>query len=207
MPIERMRQNLRSARSRATRCGAKRAGLTYLAPVLPVPTSLRVSWAREGPRPVNARRSPRACALLLVLAACGGTGGGGAPPSLSDLATERLRVDEVDVEAWIARTPAEQARGLMDATEADLAPLPDGTPRAMLFDFPTASYLSFWMHGTAVPLDLAYARADGTIVEVHDLVPFDETPVVAGEPVVYALEALAGTFVRQGIGPGSVIAR
>ncbi len=157
---------------------------------------------------MSARRTSLALPLLLVFVACGGGGGDGrAAPSLADFATERIRVDDVDVEAWIARTPAEHAQGLMDATETDLAPLPDGTPRAMLFDFPTASYLSFWMRDTAVPLDLAYARADGTIVEVHDLVPFDETPVVAGEPVVFALEAFAGTFVAHGIGPGSMIVR
>ena len=146
-------------------------------------------------------------ALLLLgsLAACGGggSGGGGSP----GVATERILVDGVEFEVWIAQTPAQHAEGLMGATEADLAPLPDGTPRGMLFVFPTERLLSFWMRGTAVPLDLAYATADGTIVEVHDLLPFDETSVSSGEPVQYALEAAAGTLDAHGIGPGSVIVR
>jgi uncharacterized membrane protein (UPF0127 family) len=146
--------------------------------------------------------------LFATLAACGG-GGGATPPAggLADFATARIAVDGVDFEVWVAETAAEHARGLQGATAADLQPLLDGTPRGMLFVFPIASRLGFWMRDTGVPLDLAYARADGTIVEVHALVPYDETPVVAGEPVVYALEAVAGTFLAQGIGPGSVIVR
>jgi uncharacterized membrane protein (UPF0127 family) len=140
----------------------------------------------------------------LVLAACAGNSG--APGAdLSGFPTARILVNGVEFEVWVATTPSQQAQGLMDALEEQLLPLPDGTPRGMLFIFPTERIVSFWMRDTYVPLDLAYARADGSIAEVHELVPLDETPVTSGEPVQYALEALAGTFAAHGIGAGARI--
>jgi len=142
--------------------------------------------------------------LLLVLSACGGSGG--APGAdLSGFPTARILVNGVEFEVYVATTFAQQARGLMNATEEQLLPLPDGTPRGMLFVFPSEMTVSFWMRDTYVPLDLAYARADGVIAEVFDLMPLDETPVTSGEPVQYALEALSGTFAANGIAPGSLI--
>jgi uncharacterized membrane protein (UPF0127 family) len=141
--------------------------------------------------------------LLGILSACGGEGASGA--DLSGFPTARILVGGVEFEVYVATTLAQQAQGLMFATEEQLQPLLDGTPRGMLFVFSTEATRSFWMRDTYVPLDLAYARADGTIAEVHELVPLDETLVTSGEPVQYALEALDGTFLAHGIGPGTVI--
>ena len=148
--------------------------------------------------------------LLAVLGACSGNGApapnGGAPGAdLSGFPVTRLNVGAVEFELWIARSPAQQAQGLMNATASQLAPLPDGTPRGMLFAFSREQILSFFMRDTFVALDLAYARADGTIVEVFELIPLSEALVVSGQPAQYALEAPAGTFLAQGIGPGTVI--
>lgn len=142
--------------------------------------------------------------LLVILSACGGAAGASGA-DLSGFPTARILVGGVEFEVWLATTVAQQARGLMLATEEQLLPLGDGTPRGMLFVFSTEATRSFWMRDTYVPLDLAYARADGTIAEVHQLVPLDETLVVSGEPVQYALEALAGTFAAHGIAPGALI--
>ena len=141
--------------------------------------------------------------LLLILSACGGEGASGA--DLSGFPTARILVNGVEFDVYVATTFVQQAQGLMFATEEQLQPLLDGTPRGMLFVFSTEATRSFWMRDTYVPLDLAYAKADGTIVEIHQLVPLDETLVVSGEPVQYALEALEGTFAAHGIGPGAVI--
>lgn len=145
--------------------------------------------------------------IPLLLAACSGGGdpvSGGA--DLSGFRVESHTVDAVTFEMWIAETVWERAQGLMNATTEQVAPLPDGTPRGMLFVFPSDIVLSFWMRDTYIPLDLAYADATGTIVEIHDLFPLDETPVVSSAPLRYALEAPAGTFLANGIGVGSVIA-
>jgi hypothetical protein len=146
----------------------------------------------------------RRALLPLLLSAC--SGGEGAPGAdLSGFAKARITVGGTEFEVYLAETPAERQQGLMFATEGQLTPLLDGTPRGMLFVFPAEATLSFWMRDTGVPLDLAYAKADGTIVEIHDLVPFDETLVPSGEPVQYALETLSGTLAELGITPGSVI--
>lgn len=148
-----------------------------------------------------------ALAVALLAAACGGGGGddGSSAGTLDGFSRARISVGGVVFEAWLARTPDERARGLMFAGEEDLAPLPDGTPRGMLFLYDEDRLLSFFMRDTFVPLDLAYAAADGRIVETHRLQPLDETSVVARVPVRYAFEARQGTFAALGIGVGDVI--
>lgn len=141
---------------------------------------------------------------LALLAACGG-GGGGPPDPLAGFATDRILVDATEFEVWLAEEPWQRAQGLMGVPAEALAPLPDDTPRGMLFVWPAETYVSFWMRDTEVALDLAYARADGTIFEVHAMVPFDETPVPSSEPVAFALEVPAGTLSSLGLGVGSVI--
>lgn len=143
--------------------------------------------------------------LALLMAACSG---GGAAPSpagpgpYADLETATLRSGPAAFRVWIADTTQTRAAGLMDATEADLAPLQDGTRRGMLFVFPVAQTVSFWMRDTEVPLDLAYLDDSGRILEVFALVPLDETPVPSSSPVRYALEVRAGDL---GLGVGDVI--
>ena len=157
---------------------------------------------------VGVRVAASLALVALVLAACGGGGsGGGGGPAFRSLPTERIVVGGVEMEAWIAGTAQAHADGLKDATAADLAPLPDGTPRAMLFVFADAVDVAFWMRDTEVALDLAYADGDGTIVAVHDLVPLDETAVPSPGPVRYALEVRAGTLDAHGIVAGDGIVR
>ena len=103
---------------------------------------------------------------------------------------------------WLAETPSEQARGLQGLTDEQLAPLPDGTERGMLFVFALDTEPEFWMRDTLVPLDLAFVRSDGSIAETHALEPLDETLVGPAEPVRYALEVRGGVFDARGIRPG-----
>ena len=143
---------------------------------------------------------------LLLLAGC--PSGDSETPRGSDLSgfeTARISINGAEFEVWLAKTTTQQQQGLMFATANQLDPLPDGTGRGMLFIFSAARFLSFWMRNTHVPLDLAYARSDGVIAETHALVPLDETPVVAGEPVRFALEVFSGTLSAEGIGVGDLI--
>lgn len=167
--------------------------------------------------------SALSCALLLCacglgLSACGMGGsstagsatGGGIPPltasDLGSLQTLRIDVDGVAFEVWLAQTPAQQQRGLMFATAEQLAPLPDGTPRGMLFPFPSDRMAGIVMNNTYVPLDLAYIRSDGEILEIHELTPLDGMVVTSGQPVRYALEVNAGELAARGIGVGVKLA-
>ncbi|WP_448661177.1 DUF192 domain-containing protein [Sphingomonas sp. CJ20] len=103
-----------------------------------------------------------------------------------------------------ARTPAEQARGLMFRTNlpADggmlFAPYPGdgGPPRAA----------SFWMKNTPSPLDILFIRANGTIAAIAaNAEPFSEIPLKSGEPVAAVLEINGGKAAALGIAPGDTV--
>jgi uncharacterized membrane protein (UPF0127 family) len=102
------------------------------------------------------------------------------------IATARVEVaDDAD----------ERARGLMGRT--DLA-----DDAGMLFVFEGAGRWCFWMRGTPSPLTIAFARADGVVVDVQDMAPFDESLHCPPEPVSLALEVHQGYLARQGAGVG-----
>ena len=104
----------------------------------------------------------------------------------------------------VARTPAEQERGLMFRTNipADggmiFTPYPaDGTgPREA----------SFWMKNTPSALDIIFIRPNGTIARIaENVVPYSETPVKSGEPVGAVLEINGGRAAELGIAPGDKV--
>lgn len=101
----------------------------------------------------------------------------------------------------VARTPAEQERGLMYRTNipADggmiFTPYPadGGAPRLA----------SFWMKNTPSSLDIIFIRADGTIASISEnTIPFSEEPVRSYEPVAAVLELNAGKAAELGIAAG-----
>lgn len=139
--------------------------------------------------------------ILLLLMAC--SGGGDEP--LANQSQVALTSGPTRFVVWIADTPALRARGLMDATEADLAARGDGSIPAMMFVFDVPGFVSFWMRDTEVALDLAYLDEAGRIVEIHSLVPLDPTLVPSAVPVAFAFEVAAGTLAAQGIGVGDFI--
>ena len=76
----------------------------------------------------------------------------------------------------------------------------------MLFIFGGPALVSFYMKNTYVPLSCAYIGPDGTILEIHDLKPLDETPVYAKtDQIQYVLEVNQGWFQRHKIGVGTVL--
>ncbi len=113
-----------------------------------------------------------------------------------------------EFELWVANSFDEQNKGLMFINAKDMAPLPDGTERGMIFIFPFEQQLGFWMKNTIIPLDIAYARSDGTIVKIHTMTPLDtrRNQYPSGELARFALEVNAGVFAANGIGEGDVIA-
>ena len=96
----------------------------------------------------------------------------------------------------VARTPEEQARGLM--FRESLA-----DDRGMIFPFDPPQNASFWMRNTLIPLDMIFIRADGTIARIAaNTVPHSLDPVPAGEPVVAVLEIRGGRAAELGIRAG-----
>jgi len=109
--------------------------------------------------------------------------------------TLEIRIKDTTFVVEVADSQEERSRGLMFRTS-----LPDN--RGMLFVFPYDQRLSFWMKNTEIPLSLAYISKDGTIKEIHDLVPHNEQPVQSRHSVRYALELNRGAFEQAGIEVG-----
>ena len=108
----------------------------------------------------------------------------------------KLEIGKQRLTVEIALRPEEQMAGLMNRDALD----PD---RGMLFVFPTPKQASFWMHNTSIPLDLAFLDADGVILEIIPLVPFEEKRVVSqSSKVSYALEVSRDWFASRGLKAG-----
>ena len=62
------------------------------------------------------------------------------------------------------------------------------------------------MKNVTVPLSVAYIDSEGRILEIHELVPGEETPVESqGANVQFALETSRGWFERHEVRPGTLI--
>ena len=108
----------------------------------------------------------------------------------------KLEIGKQRLTVEIALRPEEQMAGLMNRDALD----PD---RGMLFVFPTPKQASFWMHNTSIPLDLAFLDADGVILEIIPLVPFEEKRVQSqSSKVSYALEVARDWFASRGLKAG-----
>ena len=100
------------------------------------------------------------------------------------------------LDLWLAKTPAQQRRGLMYVRD-----LPD--TRGMLFIYPRERPVSMWMKNTYVSLDMLFIRADGTVARIAaGTRPLSLDSIPSGEPVNRVLELKAGAVDRWGIQPG-----
>jgi len=106
--------------------------------------------------------------------------------------------EKVPVQVEIADTDAERQRGLMG--RAALA-----EDAGMLFVFGQEQPLSFWMKNTLIPLSIAYIGEGGTIVDIQDMQPLDETSHPSAAPARYALEVNQGFFEARGVQVGDWI--
>ena len=99
----------------------------------------------------------------------------------------------------VARTPEEQAMGLMYRNS--LAP-----DRGMIFPFDSPRPASFWMRNTLIPLDMIFVRQDGSIANIAaNTVPYSEEPVTSDGPVAAVLEIPGGRAAELGIKPGDTV--
>lgn len=155
------------------------------------------------------------CAIALMLGGCGkpvlfgnreltmpllkASGTLDNPASAAGLPLVKLRLGNGLLVAEIAATPAQAAVGL--AFRAGLAP-----GNAMLFTYPTPHKVVFHMKDTCIPLSAAYIDSMGNVLEIHDMKPGGETPVVSGSNAVrFVLEVNRGWFERNGVASGSRI--
>ncbi len=109
-----------------------------------------------------------------------------------EAATACLRFD-----IYLAVTREQQMRGLMYVREL---PLTTG----MLFVYSREGRRSMWMRNTYIPLDIAFASSDGSIINIaRDTVPLSEESISSARPATYVLELNAGVAEALSIEPGS----
>jgi uncharacterized protein len=123
-----------------------------------------------------------------------------APAMSQNLPTHKLTAGIHVITAELAADDASRTRGLMHRKE--LAP-----NHGMLFMFGTAATRCMWMRNTLIPLSVAFVAEDGTIVNIADMTPHDETSHCSTRPVPFALEMTRGWFAERGIKPGMKIGR
>ena len=76
----------------------------------------------------------------------------------------------------------------------------------MLFVYENEAIRSMWMKNTYIPLDMVFARADGSVTNVvADTVPQTLDSKLSSGPARFVLELNAGTARRLGIGRRSRI--
>jgi uncharacterized membrane protein (UPF0127 family) len=76
-----------------------------------------------------------------------------------------------------------------------------GGLRGMLFVFPADGRAAFWMKDTVLALDVGFFAADGSLVDVLEMVPCAADPCPVYRPAGsyrYALEVPAGGFAGVG---------
>jgi uncharacterized protein len=77
---------------------------------------------------------------------------------------------------------------------------------AMLFLLPVPQQASFYMRNTLIPLSCAYISSEGVILEIHDMKPKDERPILSGASnIQFVLEVNQGWFEKNRIGLGTLV--
>jgi uncharacterized protein len=121
------------------------------------------------------------------------------PYAQTNMQVIKLYVGAAELRTELALKPVEIFTGMMWRTNMT-------DEQGMLFVFGSAEPRSFYMRNTKVPLSAAYIDPEGTIVEIHDLKPLDETPVPSNaQNIQYVLEVPQGWFQRKNISTGTVV--
>ena len=129
------------------------------------------------------------------------------PNKLDSLPTVPMTIKGQDFELWVADSFTEQNKGLMFIKAEDMAPLPDGTERGMLFVFSYSTRQSFWMKNTPIPLDIAYIDKNGKVVNTYTMSALDtrRNQYPPGGPYRYAIEANAKVLHHLGVVKGDIL--
>ena len=129
----------------------------------------------------------RVAFLALVLAAT--------PALAQELPVVQLKAGMHLIRAEVAADFSTRARGLM--FRKSLAP-----NSGMLFIFDGPELQCMWMKNTYIPLSVAFLDAQGTIINIADMLPHSEQTHCATRPALYALEMTQGWFAQRGVKPG-----
>lgn len=121
-----------------------------------------------------------------------------ATPTQNHLLIRKRDGTFVSLTVEVADTPKAQATGL--SGRDILAP-----DAGMLFVFPSAAPIEFWMHGTSIPLSIAFVDDNRRIIDLQEMQPETDDHHVPPGPIRYAIEANQGFFSRAGVTVGDEV--
>jgi len=114
---------------------------------------------------------------------------------------EKVRGEDVVINAYIADTPARRAQGLMHVTD-----LPENA--GMLFVFSRPRQVSMWMKNTVISLDILFLNPSGRSVKIHkNAEPLSLASVPSHARVKWVLELKAGVAGKWNLKPGDKLVR
>lgn len=122
----------------------------------------------------------------------------GASQTSNDRAIVTFYPESLIINAEVADDETERAAGLMLRKSL-------GEAEGMLFVYPSASAVNFWMKNTLIPLDIVFISEDFIVVKIHHAVPCVEEPCQlysSGQPIKYVLEVNENLTVEYGIMEG-----
>ncbi len=143
------------------------------------------------------RRAALVLLLAVFIASLGRAAADGQPQP--KLPTSALIIAGKKLVAEVADDEPERETGMMFRKSM-------GDGEGMVFVMGSPQHVAFWMKNTLLPLSVAYINPTGTILEIHDLQPLDETPVSSKfDTISYAIEVPQGWFLNNGILPGAKV--
>ena len=152
--------------------------------------------SRAATRASRATRTLGLSAMLsFALLAGGGGCSNGSATTTATLPTVPMRIGSKTFTLEIANDAAEREKGLMrrDSMPAD---------HGMIFVFAGDQRLGFWMRNTRIPLDIIYVNANGVVVSVKQMRPYDTSTTYADAPAKYAIELNQGQAAAAGVKVG-----
>lgn len=110
-----------------------------------------------------------------------------------------ILIGDKELQLQLALAPKEQQRGLMHRKKLEKG-------HGMLFLFEKPERRGFWMRNTSIPLDIGYFDAEGRLLEVRKLFPYNESTVSsANSRVLIAIETNRGWYEANGVSKGAQI--
>ena len=117
------------------------------------------------------------------------------------IAIEKVRGENVVINAYIADTPAKRAQGLMHVTD-----LPENAGMLLVFSQPRQ--ISIWMKNTLISLDILFLNPSGRIVKIHkNAEPLSLASMPSHARVKWVLELNAGVAGKLNLRLGDRLAR
>ena len=116
----------------------------------------------------------------------------------AEAVTRTLTIGKEKAIVEVVATPDQRTTGLMNRFSLQ----PD---HGMLFVFDRPQPLAFWMKNTYIPLSIAFIDAAGTILNIEDMRPQDESTHLSRGNALYAIEMKQGWFATRGIQAGAKV--